>query len=288
MLMAFPAHPARRPALIAGASSGIGAATAEYLAAAGYPVALAARRMDKLQELADTIAAAGGEAVAVPVDVTDPQSVTEGIAKAQAAIGPLEVVVIGAGDLAVGLSYETTPEQFADQVDIHLTGAYRIYRAAIGDMVDRGRGDIVFIGSDVTQRPRPWSSAYVAAKSGIDGLVATIQLELEGTGVRAGVVRPGQTLTGMGMNLDQATVEGMLNDWIRHGLARHGNFLAPEHIAQAVAAMVAMPRGAHMRVVEVEAEGALAASGEPAENPEAGRIAESEATDPTDRSGGHG
>lgn len=255
--MAFIPHPERRPVLIAGASSGIGAATAEWFGAQGCPVALAARRVDRLQELAEKITAAGGEAIAVPLDVTDDASVTDCVAKAQAALGDLEIVVAGAGDLAVGLSYESTPDQFADQVNIHLNGAYRVYRAVIDGMIERGRGDFVFIGSDVAQRPRPWSSAYVAAKSGIDGLVATVQLELEGTGVRAGVVRPGQTLTGMGMNLDQQTTENMLNDWIKHGLARHGNFLAPEHIAQAVSAMVTMPRGAHMRAVEVEAEGAI-------------------------------
>ncbi|WP_238421381.1 SDR family oxidoreductase [Gordonia sp. 'Campus'] len=255
--MAFRPHPQRRPVLIAGASSGIGAATAEYLAAAGHPVALAARRVEKLQELADKITTAGGEAVAVPLDVTDEQSVIDCVAKAQAALGDLEIVVAGAGDLAIGLSYETGTQHFADQVNIHLNGAYRIYRAAIRGMIDRARGDFVFIGSDVAAHPRPWSSAYVAAKSGIDGLVATIQLELEGTGVRAGVVRPGQTITGMGMNLDATATENMLNDWIAHGLARHGNFLAPEHIAQAVAAMVTMPRGAHMRSVDVEAEGAV-------------------------------
>ncbi|MGV9712876.1 SDR family oxidoreductase [Gordonia sp. NPDC003424] len=255
--MAFIPHPERRPVLVAGASSGIGAATAEWLAAEGYPVALAARRLERLQESADKIIAAGGEAVAVPLDVTDEQSVLDCVAKAEAALGPVEIAIAGAGDLAVGLSYHTSPEDFADQINIHLNGAYRLYRAVIGGMIDRARGDFVFIGSDVAIRPRPWSSAYVAAKSGIDGLVATIQLELEGTGVRAGVVRPGQTLTGMGMNLDPKDTEDMLNDWIRHGLARHGNFLAPEHIAQAVAAMVSMPRGAHMRAVEVEAEGAI-------------------------------
>ena len=255
--MSFRPHPDRRPVLVAGASSGIGAATASWLGAQGYPVALAARRTDRLQELAEQINSAGGEAVAVPLDVTDESSVQDGVAKAQAALGDLEIVVASAGDLAVGLSYETDTEAFADQIGIHLTGAYRLYRTVIGGMIDRARGDVVFIGSDVAIRPRPWSSAYVAAKSGIDGLVGTIQLELEGTGVRAGVVRPGQTLTGMGMNLDQQTTERMLNDWITHGLARHGNFLAPEHIAQAVAAMVTMPRGAHMRSVEVEAEGAL-------------------------------
>ena len=259
--MAFIPHPDRRPVLIAGASSGIGAATAEYLADAGYPVALAARRVDKCHEIAEKIAANGGEAVAVPLDVTDEQSVVDCVAKAQAALGPIEIAVSGAGDLAIGLSYETSPEEFASQVNIHLVGAHRIYRAVVPDMIERGRGDFVFIGSDVALHPRPWSSAYVAAKSGIDGLVATVQLELEGTGVRASIIRPGQTITGMGMNLDQKSTDAMLNDWIRHGLARHGNFLAPEHLAQGIGAIVAMPRGAHMRVVEIEAEGALTKKG---------------------------
>ncbi|GAA3951996.1 SDR family oxidoreductase [Gordonia caeni] len=259
--MAFLPHPERRPVLVAGASSGIGAATARWFAEAGYPVALAARRVDVLETLAAELRAGGAEAVAVPLDVTDDESVRTCVALAAEALGDVEIVVAGAGDLAIGLSYETSPEAFSDQVNIHLTGAFRIYRAVIGGMIDRGRGDIVFIGSDVAKRPRPWSSAYVAAKSGIDGLVTTIAMELEGTGVRAGVVRPGQTLTGMGMNLDQADTERMLNDWIKFGLARHGNFLGPEHIAQGIHAMVTMPRGAHLRELEIEAEGAVATKG---------------------------
>ncbi|MFT4127574.1 MAG: SDR family oxidoreductase [Gordonia sp. (in: high G+C Gram-positive bacteria)] len=258
--MAYRPHPERRPALIAGASSGIGAATAEWLAAAGYPVALAARRVDRLDALAEKITAAGGEAVAVGLDVTDEVSVHDAVAAAQAALGDLEIVVAGAGDLTVGLSYETSAAEFAGQVGIHLIGAYRVYRAVIEPMIERARGDVVFIGSDVAAHPRTYQAAYVAAKSGLEGMVATIQLELEGTGVRAGIVRPGQTLTGMGMDLDPQTTEDMLNSWIRFGLARHGNFLAPEHLAQAVAAMVAMPRGAHMRSVDVEAEGAVSRS----------------------------
>ncbi|MFM9378309.1 SDR family oxidoreductase [Gordonia sp. VNK21] len=255
--MAFIAHPDRRPVLVAGASSGIGEATARWMAARGYPVALAARRVDKLADLAAEITEAGGEAVAVRLDVTDADSVTAAVAEAQQALGALEIVVIGAGDLAIGRSYEITAEEFASQVNIHLTGAFRVYRAIIGQMIERRRGDVVFIGSDVAAHPRPWQAAYVAAKSGLDGLVDVIQLELEGTGVRAGIVRPGQTLTGMGMNMDQATTEAMLNDWIKYGLARHGNFMTPDHLAQAVHSMVTVPRGAHMKAVDVEAEGAL-------------------------------
>ncbi|GAB92689.1 SDR family oxidoreductase [Gordonia rhizosphera] len=255
--MAYVPHPDRRPALICGASSGIGASTAEMLAAAGYPVALAARRVNKLQEIVDRITSAGGEAVAVPLDVTDAASVTECVAKAQAALGDLEIVVNGAGDVHFAKSFEVTPEDFAAQVDIHLLGAFRVYRAVINGMIERGRGDIVFIGSDVAQEHRPWMAAYGAAKIGLDALASTAQLELEGTGVRVGVIRPGQVITGMGMDLDPVVGEKMLSDWVRYGFARNSNFLRPEHIAQAITTIVGMPRGAHMRAVEVEAEGAI-------------------------------
>ncbi|MFW0788820.1 SDR family oxidoreductase [Gordonia sp. CPCC 205333] len=253
----FGPHPVRRPVLIAGASSGIGAATAQLLGAAGYPVALGARRVEKCQETAEQISAAGGEAVAVPLDVTDTASVLEAVAKSQAALGALEVVISGAGDLAVGRAHEMDSAAWAEQIDIHLVGAHRLYRAAVPDMITRRRGDFIFIGSDVAIRPRPWSSAYVAAKTGIEGLVATAQMELEGTGVRASVIRPGQTLTGMGMNLDPTETEAMLGDWVRFGLARHGNFMTPDNVAQAVSSVIAMPPGAHIRVLEVEAEGKL-------------------------------
>lgn len=254
----FQPHPDRRPVFVAGASSGIGEATARWLASAGYPVVLGARRVEKCKETAEAIIADGGEASAVYLDVTDNDAVVEAVREAEAAFGPIEVAISGAGDLAVGRAHEMSVDAWAAQVDIHLVGAYRLYRAIVPGMIERRRGDFVFIGSDVAVHPRPWSSAYVAAKTGIDGLVATVQMELEGTGVRASIIRPGQTITGMGMNLDEKDTTDMLNDWISFGLARHGNFLAPENLAQAIEAIVGMPPGAHMRVVEVEAEGKLA------------------------------
>ena len=245
----------RRPVLVAGASSGIGAATAEWLAAAGYQWR-SPRRVDKLQALADKITAAGGEAVAVPLDVTDEQSVLDCVAKAEAALGALEVVVSGAGDLAVGRSFEQPVEQFTDQINIHLSGAYRLYRAVIPGMIERGRGDFVFIGSDVTQRPRTFSSAYVAAKSGIDGLAATVQMELEGTGVRAGWCGPGRPHRhGHGPGPEDHRGHAQRLDPVRHRPARQLPLTRthrPGHRRDDRHA-----RGAHMRIVEVEAEGAV-------------------------------
>ncbi|WP_161893753.1 SDR family oxidoreductase [Gordonia spumicola] len=256
--MGFAPHPERRPVLVAGASSGIGEATAKALAELGHPVALGARRVEKCAETAAAIVDAGGEAIAVALDVTDNDSVVAAYDEATKALGDIEIVVSGAGDLQIGRAHEMDVDEWAAQIDVHLVGAYRLYRAAVPSMIERRRGDFVFISSDVVSHPRPWSSAYVAAKYGVEGLAATAHMELEGTGVRAGLVRPGQTLTGMGMNLDQKATEAMLNDWIAFGLARHGNFMRPENLAHAVVSMITLPPGAHMKAVDVEAEGKLA------------------------------
>lgn len=259
----FGPHPDRRPVLIAGGSSGIGAATGVMLAATGYPVALGARRVEKCQEFVDQIVDAGGEAVAVSLDVTDPASIDDCVHKAEAALGEIEVVVSGAGDMAPGRTFEATTDEFASQVAIHLTGAQRLYRRIVPDMMARRRGDVVFISSDVAVDPRPHMGAYAAAKAGLEAFALTAQMEVEGSGVRVSLVRPGQTLTGMGMNVDPEVTTAMLNDWMPFGFARHGNFMRPEHLATAIAAVVGMPRGAHMRLVEVEAEAALTRAPEP-------------------------
>ncbi|MGJ0117786.1 SDR family oxidoreductase [Williamsia sp. MIQD14] len=250
----FPAHPDRRPVLIAGGSSGIGAATGVMLGAAGYPVALGARRVEKSQEFADQIVAAGGEAIAVPLDVTDVSSIDECVTRAEAELGPLEIVVSGAGDLWPGRTHEMSDEEFADQVAIHLLGAQRLYRRIVPEMIDRRRGDVVFISSDVADDPRPHMGAYAAAKAGVEALARVARQELEGTGVRASLVRPGQVMTGMGMNFEPEMAEAMLTDWVSFGFARHGFFLKPVHLATAITTIVRMPRGSHMRLVEVEAE----------------------------------
>ena len=119
----FDPHPARRPALIAGASSGIGAATATELAARGFPVALGARRVDRCEALAGQIRENGGEAVALPLDVTDPDSVRQFVQRAEAELGDVEVLVAGAGDTFFGRLYETSTADFEAQIQTHLIGA---------------------------------------------------------------------------------------------------------------------------------------------------------------------
>ncbi|MGW4351766.1 SDR family oxidoreductase [Nocardia sp. NPDC004582] len=253
----FAPHPARRPALIAGGSSGIGAATAEALAALGYPVALGARRVEICETLAEKIRAEGGEAFAGYLDVGDTASVHEFVTAAEEALGPTEVLVSGAGDLEFGQGWEMDPDLFESQVRVHLVGAQRLAHRVLPGMIERQRGDFVVIGSDCAVRARPGAGAYNAAKTGVEAFATQLRMELEGTGVRSSIVRPGQTLTGMGMQATPEVVGPLLENWVKWGFARHPQFLRPADLAAAVSAVVSTPRGAHLVLVEVQPEAPL-------------------------------
>lgn len=253
----FEPHPEKRPTIVSGASSGIGAATAMALAEAGHPVALGARRTEMSEEVAERIRAAGGEAVALPLDVGDDESVRKFVAAATDALGPIEILVSGAGGLAPAQVHEMDTEEFAQQVSVNLIGAHRLLSAVVPDMVGRRRGDIVFIGSDVVPAPRPRMGAYVPAKAGLEAMAHAMRMELEGTGVRASVVRPGPTVTSMGTGWDQQATLTMLEDWKVWGFARHPYFLRASDVAAAVRTVVSAPRGVHLTLVEIEPEAPL-------------------------------
>ncbi|MBF6170179.1 SDR family oxidoreductase [Nocardia blacklockiae] len=253
----FEPHPVRRPVLIAGASSGIGAATAVALAALGHPVALGARRVDQCEELAEKIRADGGEALAHRLDVTDGASVDEFVTAAEAAHGATEIVVSGAGDLEFSLIHEMDPERFAAQVGVHLIGPQRLAHRVLPGMIERRRGDFVIIGSDCAPDPRPRTGAYSASKAGLEALTEQLRMELEGTGIRASLVRPGPTKTGMGGDAPAEVVGPLIEDWVKWGFARHPYLLRASDMAAAVVAVVGTPRGAHLVTVEVQPEAPL-------------------------------
>ncbi len=247
-------HPGRRPAVVTGASSGIGAATARALAAAGFPVALGARRVERLEAVAEEIRSSGGEAVTHRLDVTDAGSVTDFAAKVSADLGQVEIVISNAGSVGPGVIHEVSSERFAREIDLNLVGAHRVVRAFVPGMVDRRRGDLVFVSSDVAVRARPFMSAYAAGKWGLEGMASAMQMELEGTGVRVSVIRPGPTWSEAGTDWDPAEAGFVLDQWVRFGLARHPHFLKAQALAGAITAVVAAPRGVHLSTLEVNPE----------------------------------
>ncbi len=250
----FPVHPPRRAAVVTGASSGIGLATALALADAGHPVVLGARRLDRLEETAAKIIAEGGEAVALPLDLTDDTSIDAFAAAAEAQHGPVEVVVSNAGDVVPATALGVDADDFVRQMQVNVLGAHRLVRRLGPAMVERQRGDIVFVTSDVVRVPRTYMAAYVTSKHALEGLARAMQMELEGTGVRVGIVRPGPSTTEQGADWDPSVIDEVLADWDRWGIMRHVGYLRPADVARAVHAVIATPRGTHLTLVEVEPE----------------------------------
>ena len=259
----FPSHPERRVAVITGASSGIGGATACALAAAGHPVVLGARRIERLNALAEQLAAAGGEAVAVPLDLGDDASIDAFAARAVEAFGPIDILVSNAGQVEPRGGLDDEPEDFARSVQVNLLGAHRLVHRLAPGLVEQCHGDIVFVTSDVVVRPRPFVAGYVSAKSGLEGLARALQTELEGTGVRVGMVRPGPSNTEQGTDWTEDEVVRLMPHWERWGHLRHDGALRPGQVADAVVAMVSAPKGAHLTLIEIQPEAPVADRSEP-------------------------
>jgi NAD(P)-dependent dehydrogenase (short-subunit alcohol dehydrogenase family) len=244
--------------VVTGASSGIGRATAAALAACGHPVVLGARRVSECEDAAAAIRSDGGEAVAIHLDLADDESVRRFAEGAVDTLGAVEIVVSNAGRNMAGTVLDTDPASLEGVLAVNITGTHRLVRALLPDMVARRRGDVVFVTSDVAERPRPAMAAYVTSKWGLEGYVRSLQMELEGSGVRATIVRPGPTLTGMGMDWDPDVTAEVIEQWASWGFARHSNFMRPAGLADAVCAVVGLPRGVHATVIELQPEAPIA------------------------------
>jgi NADP-dependent 3-hydroxy acid dehydrogenase YdfG len=239
-------HPGRRPAAVAGASSGIGAEVARVLGAGGYPVALGARRVERCEQIAAEIRAAGGEAYAHPLDIADAASV-EAFGKAVVErLGDIEVLVANAGTMPPGAVLDLDPGAFAAALDVNVVGVLRLLRAFVAPMIERRRGDVVVISSEVLEQPRPLVGAYTAGKWAAEGLARTLQMELEGTGVRASIVRPGPTATDIAASWEMNVALEAYKYGRRFGTLRHMALLPPAAIARTVAHVVGAPRGVHV------------------------------------------
>jgi len=261
----FRPHPERRATVVTGASSGIGEAIARALADAGHPVVLGARRVDRLESTAEAIRERGGEAYAIGLDLADPASIDAFAKAATAAAGDLDVVVSCAGSSMPDSAVDGSTDAFAATVEVNLVGAHRLVSLLVGKMVERQHGDIVFVTSEVVRHPRVRTTGYVASKWGLEGYARTLQMELEGTGVRASIVQPGQTVSEMGGDWDPEVTTEILGEWIRWGVARHHHFLHPDSVAGAVRSVIEAPPGTHLTLVEVQPQAPISRDPDPSD-----------------------
>ena len=187
-----------RAALITGAASGIGRASALAFAAAGASVALVDIDADGLAHTAETARALGARAEVLVADVTDLQQVTGAVGRAVEIFGRLDVAHNNAGVPGPYVSLdEYEEEDFIRVLQVDLAGVWRCMRAEIRHMRTQRSGAIVNTSSMLGSAAMPDNSAYVAAKHAVHGLTRAAALELGGTGVRVNAIAPGVTRTGM-------------------------------------------------------------------------------------------
>lgn len=259
--------PRGRVALVTGASSGIGAAIARALGAAGFAVALAARRGDRLAAVSSEIAQAGGRASMHPVDLADAAALDACFDAAEAALGPIDTLVNNAGISVPGLLHETAPADLTREIAVNLVAPALLARRAVAGLRARdAAGDLVFVSSENVIAPRPYQPGYTASKWGLEGLARTLKLECEGTGIRATIVRPGPTFpTGIADDWDPAVVKRVLETWNRLGLQRHLRWMPATSVAHAVVSAVTAPPGTHLDLIQLgpESPPALRLGGDP-------------------------
>ncbi len=182
--------------LITGASSGLGRRFARVCAKAGAKVALAARRTDRLTALTQEILEAGGQAVAIAMDVTSEASVEGAFDEAQAALGPIESVIANAGISEGGASVDLTVEAFDRVMSVNLRGAFLTARAAGKRMLaansqETGRGRVLLIASIAANQPLQGLAAYCASKAGVQMMGRALAREWMNRGINVNMLCPG-------------------------------------------------------------------------------------------------
>lgn len=183
-------------AVVTGGGRGIGRSVALGLAAEGMGVVLAARTEGEIETVAGAVREAGGEAIAVPTDVTDTGDVTALFERARDRFGRVDLLVNNAGTNADGRLWELSDEEWETVIDVNLNGAFRCAREALaGGMIERGEGTIINMGSLTGKVGFAGASAYGASKHGIQGLTNTLAKELRDTEIRVSTVCPGQVAT---------------------------------------------------------------------------------------------
>lgn len=183
-------------ALVTGASSGFGRHFGEVLAAAGARVVLAARRTERVREACEAIVAAGGEATAVTMDVTDPDSIRASFDAAEQAFGVVTVVINNAGITIPKPLVELSDSDWSAVIDTNLNGVAYVTREAARRMIAAGTGgSVVNIASILAQREQKLLTNYAASKAGVVQFTRTAALELSQHGIRVNAICPGYFAT---------------------------------------------------------------------------------------------
>lgn len=191
----------RTVALVTGASSGIGYATAEHLARAGASVALVARRTERLEKLAEEVTSAGGRALTITADVTDRAQAEAAVQRTVSELGRLDTVINNAGVMLLGPAVDAPVEEWDRMVDLNVKGLLYVAHAALPHLLEaastgpREVADLVNVSSVAGRVPRNGSAVYNATKHAVGAFSEALRQEVTGRHVRVSLVEPGAVAT---------------------------------------------------------------------------------------------
>ena len=236
---------AGKVAIITGASSGIGEATARAFGDAGARVVLAARREQRLQELADEVNRDGSKAIAVPTDVTDKEAVQRLVDKTLEVFARVDILVNNAGIMPLSLLRKARVEEWDRMVDVNIKGVLYGIAAVLPIMLKQRSGHIVNIGSLAGRRPFPAGTIYSATKFAVRSISAGLRLELSPNDhIRVTDIEPGVVATELTNSIEDPEVRKSFSERWDDRLP-----LSAEDVARAILYAVTQPE--HVNVNEI-------------------------------------
>ncbi|ELZ01420.1 SDR family oxidoreductase [Natrialba aegyptia] len=231
-------------AIITGASSGIGEATAKSLASRGASVALAARREEELNDLAAQIEGEDGETLVVPTDITDDEDIDNLVETTTAEYGHIDILVNNAGYMPLTHIADADRETLHNTIDVNLDGVITLTHAVIPEMLDQDNGHIVNLSSVVGRFAMENSSHYMAAKAGVAGFGEALRLDVAAEGIRVSTIEPGAVNTELTEDIPDEDLRSDVEEY-----NQSMRQLRPDDIARTITFVVTQPE--HVDINEV-------------------------------------
>ena len=197
-------------AVITGANSGVGEATALAFAKEGATVVISARRIEPLNAVADKIKAEGGTVLAVPTDISDKAACENLMDKAVEAFGKIDILVNNAGVSDSMMTIDCNPEHFQEIINLNVNAVFNAIQPSVELMKEQGGGCIINTSSMVSKYGQPGGVAYPTSKFGVNGLTISLARELGQYGIRVNAVAPGITRTDMVAALPEEEIQPLI------------------------------------------------------------------------------